>query len=133
MQVKNVTSGVTIAEKQSVRILCMEKRQLGKHFLRQWRKHRGLSLRKLADRMEIEPGVPITSHANIGRIETFQQPYSQDIMEAAATALGCTVTDLLTVDPSKEGEVVDLLALIRSKDPETVKAILAGLPNARAS
>lgn len=79
--------------------------------------------------MEIEPGVPITSHANIGRIETFQQPYSQDIMEAAAVALDCTVEQILTVDPTKEGEVVDLLALLRDKDPATVRAILSGLPS----
>lgn len=107
----------------------MVERELGKHFLREWREASGLSLRKLANRMEKEPGVPITSHANLGRIETFQQPYSQEIMEAAAHALGCTVVDLLTVDPSKEGEVVDLVRLLREKDPETVRAILQGLPS----
>lgn len=106
----------------------MAKRELGHHYLKQWRVYRGLSLRKLADRMELEPGVPITSHANIGRIENFQQPYSQEIMEAAASALECTVIDLLTVDPTKDGEVIDLLSLLRSRDPETVRAILAGLP-----
>lgn len=114
-------------------VLWMEKRQLGKHFLRQWREYRGLSLRKLAERMEVEPGVPLTSHANLGRIETFQQPYSQEILEAAAIALGCTVSDLLMVDPTKEGEVVDLLRLLKDKDPETVRAFLQALPNQRAS
>lgn len=111
----------------------MEKRQLGKHYLREWRQYRGLSLRKLADRMEVEPGIPITSHANLGRIETFNQPYSQEILEAAATALECSVPDLLTVDPTKDGEVVDLLRLLREKDPETVKAFLQALPNRQAS
>jgi hypothetical protein len=79
--------------------------------------------------MEAEPGVPITSHANIGRIETFQQPYTQEIIEAAAHALDCTVEQILTVDPTKDGEVIDLLALLRDKDPETVRAILSGLPS----
>lgn len=79
--------------------------------------------------MEIEPGVPITSHANIGRIETFQQPYTQDILEAAAAALNCTVEQILTVDPTKDGEVIDLLSLLRDKDPTTVRAILEGLPS----
>lgn len=106
---------------------------MGKHYLREWRKHRGLSLRKLADRMESEPGIPITSHANLGRIELFQQPYSQEILESAAAALECSVSDLLSVDPTKDGEVIDLLRLLRSKDPETVKAILQALPNAQAS
>lgn len=111
----------------------MTKRELGKHYLRQWREHRGLSLRKLADRMELEPGVPMTSHANIQRIERFEQPYSQEILEAAALALDCSITDILTVDPSKDGEVVDLLALLRKKDPETVMAFLNAIPNANAS
>jgi transcriptional regulator with XRE-family HTH domain len=107
----------------------MVERVLGRHFLREWRKFRGLSLRGLADRMEAEPGIPITSHANIGRIETFQQPYTQEIIEAAAHALDCTVEQILTVDPTKDGEVIDLLSLLRDKDPETVRAILSGLPS----
>ena len=107
----------------------MAERILGKHFLRQWREYRGLSLRKLADRMEIEPGIQLTSHSNLGRIETFLQPYGQEILEAAADALGCSITDILTVDPTKDGEVVDLLRLLRQKDPTTVRAILEGLPS----
>ena len=107
----------------------MSDRTLGKHYLRQWREYRGYSLRKLADRMELEPGVSITSHANLGRIETFQQPYSQEILEAAAVALSCTVRDLLEVDPTKDGDVVDLMTLIRRKDPATVMAFLNALPD----
>lgn len=78
----------------------MAKRSLGTHFLKQWREFRGLSLRKLAAKMEIEPGVELTSHANIGRIENFQQSYSQEIMEAAAEVFGCSVAEILTVDPT---------------------------------
>ncbi|RCL01042.1 MAG: hypothetical protein JSC189_000916 [Candidatus Tokpelaia sp. JSC189] len=102
----------------------MKKAALGKHFIRQWRKYRGLSLRKLADRMEIEPGVPLTSHANIGRIETFQQPYSQEILEAIAISLNVSVTDLLTVDPTKDGEIVDLLRLIKDENREQITKVL---------
>lgn len=107
----------------------MTKRHLGEHYLRQWREYRGLSLRALADRMESEPGVQLTSHANIGRIEKFQQPYTQEIMEAAAVALNCTVRDLLEVDPSKDGEVVDLMRLLKRKDMDTVRAFLSALPD----
>lgn len=102
-------------------------RALGKHFIREWREYRGLSLRKLADRMEKSPGVPLTSHANIGRIETNQQPYSQDILEAIADALNVSVTDLLTVDPTKDGEVVDLVRLIKAKDRDAAIRILRAL------
>lgn len=105
----------------------MEKRQLGKHYLRQWREHRGLSLRKLADRMEVEPGVPVTSHANIGRVETFQQPYTQELLEAAAAALDCTVSDILTIDPTKNGEVVDLMRLINDRNRDQAIRVLKAL------
>lgn len=102
---------------------------LGHHYLRAWREYRGLSLRGLANRMESKPGELLTSHANLGRIETFKQPYSQEILEAAAVALDCTVEQILTVDPTKDGGVVDLLALLRDKDPATVRAFLTALPS----
>lgn len=107
----------------------MANRRLGRHYIKQWRKHRGYSLRKLAGMMEREPGEQMTSHANIGRIENFEQPYSQEILEALAIALQSTVTNLLTVDPSKDGDVVDIMQMIVTKDRDTVLAILAGLPD----
>lgn len=91
----------------------MTHRDLGKHYLREWREYRGLSLRRLADRMEVEPGVPLMSHANIGRVEKGEQPYTQELLEAAAVALDTTVADLLTVDPNVEDAVAQLNALLR--------------------
>jgi len=127
-QYKSVSPHVTMALPQRGRLSRMTERPLGRHYLKAWRKYRRLSLRALADRMEREPGVPLTSHANIGRIENFQQPYSQEIIEAAAAALNCSVTDILSVDPTKGGEVVDLMALLKGKDMDTVRAILSALP-----
>jgi transcriptional regulator with XRE-family HTH domain len=94
----------------------MAERTLGKHFIRQWREYRGYSLRKLAAMMEREPGEQLTSHANLGRIETFEQPYTQEILEALSVALKADVVSLLTVDPNKDGEVVDLVRLITAKN-----------------
>lgn len=104
-------------------------RKYGKTFIREWRKYRGLSLRRLADRLELNGPDETFSHASIGRIEKGQQPYSQPVLEAIAHALNVEVHHLLSVDPTKEGDVVDLLALLKGKDPETVRAILAGLPS----
>lgn len=104
-------------------MLFMAERKLGKHYIREWRAYRGLSLRRLAERMEIEPGVLLTSHANIQRIEKYEQPYAQDILEALAVALEVSATDLLSVDPTKEGEVVDLLRLIKRHDPNLLKKL----------
>lgn len=79
------------------------------HYIREWRKKRRLSLRRLAARMESEPGEQLISHASIGRIETGEQPYSQDILEALAVALDVSKSDLLEMDPDKEGEIIDLV------------------------
>lgn len=106
----------------------MAERQLGKHYLKEWRKKRGLSLRKLADRMETEPGVPLMSHANIGRIENFEQPYTQELLEAAAEALECSVSDLLSVDPTKDGKVIDIMDLVRGRDPDLIRRLIEALP-----
>ena len=98
-----------------------------KHFVRAWREHRGLSLRKFADLLESAPGVPLMSHANIGRIETGEQPYTQDFLEAAARALKVSPVTLLTVDPAKDGEVVDLVRAIQERNDETAMSVLRTL------
>lgn len=92
----------------------MAERTLGKHYLRQWREYRGLSLRKLADRLEREPGEQLMSHANIGRVETYEQPYSQELIEAAAIALECSVSDLLTRDPFVDDALADLNRILQA-------------------
>ena len=96
-------------------------------YLRQWREHRGLSLRRLAERMETEPGVELISHASLGRIEKGQQPYSQPIIEAAAVALNVSVPMLLEMDPTKEGEVVDLVRQMDERKREQAIALLKAL------
>ncbi len=107
----------------------MKTQQREKHFVREWREYRGLSLRAFADLLETEPGVPLMTFVNIGRIETGKQPYTQDFLEAAAEALKCSVVDLLTVDPTKEGEVVDLLRILRDKKDAQTMAVLKALAN----
>lgn len=107
-------------------MLCRMKRQTYRpSYIRQWREHRGLSLRGLADRLEEEPGGDLLiSHASLGRIERGLQPYSQPILEALAQALDCSVTDLISVDPTKEGDVVDLLRHLPEDKREQAAAYL---------
>lgn len=104
----------------------MVERKYSKTFIREWREHRGLSLRRLADRIEMPDGETL-SHASIGRIENGQQPYSQPILEALAHALDVEVTDLISVDPTKEGEVVDLVRLINDKNRDQAIRILRAI------
>lgn len=64
-------------------------------FVRQWREHRELSQEALADRLHM-------SAAQLSRIETGKQPYTQDFLEAAADALRTDVPSLLMRNPLKE-------------------------------
>jgi transcriptional regulator with XRE-family HTH domain len=68
-----------------------------RHFIREWRKHRGLTQPQLAERI----GVSVSS---ISQLETYKQGYSQATLEALADALNCEPADLLIRDPlSREG------------------------------
>lgn len=105
----------------------MAERKHSKTFVREWRKYRGLSLRKLADRIELHGPNETFSHASIGRIENGEQPYTQPVIEALAEALDVSVSDLLTVDPSKDGEVVDLMRMIDDKNRDAAIRVLRAL------
>lgn len=94
----------------------MAKPKYRRTFIREWREHRDLSLRELSARLEHEPGGRSFSHASIGRIENREQPYTQPIIEAIASALRVDVYDLLYVDPTKEGEVVDFNRVLKNLD-----------------
>lgn len=104
----------------------MAKKTYKPTYIREWRESRGLSLRGLAARMESEPGVELISYAQLQRIEKGQQPYSQPILEAAATALNVTVAELLSNNPTKDGAVIDILrALSESEKEQAIKILRA--------
>lgn len=121
---------VTTRNRENANLLLMDdKRTYKPTYIKQWREHRGLSLRRLADRLEVEDenGKAI-SYVSINRIEKGLQPYSQPILEAIAHALAVDVVDLLSVDPTKEGDVVDLMDLLRNRDPDLVRRVIEALP-----
>lgn len=69
-----------------------------RHFIKEWRKHRGLTQEQLADRI----GVATSS---ISQLERFQQGYSQATLEAIAYALQCEPADLLVRNPTDEDAI----------------------------
>lgn len=68
------------------------KRPFRPTFIRQWRKHRGLTLELLADRIGMSVG-------NLSMIERAKTGYTQETLEMLADALQCTPADLLMRDP----------------------------------
>lgn len=87
-----------------------------KHYLKEWREKFGLSLAKVAARMEREPGVELISAMSLSRIERGLQPYSEPILEALSAAYDVPVWALISVNPLVDGDVVDLVQMIRSKN-----------------
>lgn len=84
-----------------------------KHHIKAWRLYRRLSLRRLADRLPCDAnGNPMASHTRLQRVETGLVSYDEPLLHALAYALNCSISDLLGVDPTKDGEVIDLLRLM---------------------
>jgi transcriptional regulator with XRE-family HTH domain len=81
------------------------------HFIREWRKHRGLTQEQLAERIG-------TTKASISRIETGEQPYTQDFLEACADALMTEPGSLVMrnpLDPDGPWSVWDDLRPVQRK------------------
>lgn len=79
-------------------------------YFKQWRKASHLTQKQVVDRLELhdDPNLPHTE-ASLSRIENGKQPYSQGILEALADIYQCEPEDLIGRDPTKEGQVVDLV------------------------
>ena len=89
-----------------------------RHFLKEWRKHRGYNQTQLAEMIG-------TSVGNLSRIETLQQQYTQDFMDLACEALNIDMPSILMRNPlepeaiwsiwdqAKQGEKVQITELAR--------------------
>lgn len=64
-----------------------------RHFIREWRKHRGLNQEQLAERLGI-------SRPQLSKIEKGSRKYDQAFLELAAEVLRCEPADLIVRDPS---------------------------------
>lgn len=66
-----------------------------RHFIREWRKHRNLTLERLAERIDV-------THGALSQLERGETNYTQPMLEALADALQCTPGDLVTRPPSHD-------------------------------
>ncbi len=81
-----------------------------RHFLREWRKYRGLTQEQLADRIGM-------SGSNISLLERGKQNYTQRIIEELALALGTTPASLLAQNPADQNEVSLLIDKLQRLSP----------------
>lgn len=70
------------------RMVCTRFKQRRRIFVREWRKHRGLTLEQLGERVGMTQG-------NLSHLERGMIPYNQDTLEALADALGTDAPSLL--------------------------------------
>lgn len=79
---------------------CMtQRRQFRRTFIREWRKHRHLTLEQLSSRLE-ELGQADLGPPALSMLERGQRAYTQQSLEAIANALSTDVASLLMRDPS---------------------------------
>lgn len=67
------------------------------------------------------------SHSQLSRIETFKQPYNQELLEALAELYMCDVVDLLIRDPSDPEGMWTIWDQAKPGERRRIAAIAAAL------
>lgn len=94
-----------------------------RQFFKAWRKHFGLTQERAVERLDG------WSQMKLSRIESGTTVWNANDLADLEQAYGVTAELLLNVDPEKEGDVVDLLQIMRKKDLAVVRAIIENLPS----
>ena len=95
------------------------KRHRQKHFFREWREHCELSQDRAVERLG-------WSKSKLSRIENGLTPFNEDDLYTAAEAYATTPELLLTVNPLKDGEVIDLMRILKGADDDQ-RALISDL------
>jgi transcriptional regulator with XRE-family HTH domain len=103
------------------------------HFLREWRKHRELTLEQVAERIELlsaaraaaDPEVrPMSmTHATLSRIERGKLPYNQHLLELLADIYQADIPSLLIRDPQAADAIWSIWDQLRPVEREQVVEI----------
>jgi transcriptional regulator with XRE-family HTH domain len=79
------------------------------HYFREWRKHRRLTQAQAAERAGVD-------QSTLSRLENAKIQYEERTLEALSFAYDCEPHELLTVNPTKDGDVIDISDLLKSAD-----------------
>jgi transcriptional regulator with XRE-family HTH domain len=95
------------------------KRKRQKHFFKEWREKLGVTQDTAINRLG-------WTQSKLSRIENGKTPYDQDDLETLEEAYGISKESLLSVNPWKEGEVIDLVGIVnKMSDQDKVAALKA--------
>ncbi len=103
-------------------------------YLKEWRKKAGLTQAQVVARLEIhgDDKLPSTG-ASLSRLENGSQPYSERVLLALADIYSCEPWELIGRNPTKEGEVIDMVRLLDERERERVRAYIEGMRAGNAS
>lgn len=100
-------------------------------YIRAWREEKGLTLDQMVGRLA-ELGVD-TTVASLSRIERGKQPYSQDIIEAIAEALGVTMSHLTERNPTMPpAKIINFLDHLNPSEVQRAEDVLRAMFGERA-
>lgn len=103
----------------------MNERVRQKTFIREWREHRGLSLRQLEAKLVQGPDAdPAITFASLSRLERGLQPYTQDALEAIASALEASPADLLAVNPNHDSDYFHMYNVLDFNGKQEVRSYM---------
>lgn len=94
------------------------KRRLPRQFFRAWREHLDLTQERALDRLDG------WSQSKLSRIESGTTVWNALDLADLEVAYGVSAWHLQNVDPTKDGEVVDLMAMLDDSNRETVTRML---------
>jgi len=101
----------------------MAKEQKKLHYLPEWIAFKKLSYRRLAQRLEKQPGEELLSSSSLGRIAKGEQPLDAEVLHALAAAFDCAPEDIIGINPMLKPELIDFFAAarrLRGRSPEKI-------------
>lgn len=97
-----------------------KKRKFRPTYIRAWRKHRDLTLERLASRIDM-------TTSNLSKTERGEQAYTQPVLEALADALTCSPGDLIMRPPGTRNELQVLVESLSGEAQEQAIAVITAL------
>jgi transcriptional regulator with XRE-family HTH domain len=91
-----------------------------RHFIRQWRKHRGLTQERLAERIGI-------ARSYLTKIERGDRRYDQPFLEAASDALRCEPADLIMRDPTATASIWSIWEQLSPTERVQAEAVIRAI------
>jgi len=97
-----------------------------RHFVREWRKHRGLTLVQLADRVSVAMEAEGFDHSQLSKIERHITTLNEDRLYAIAESLNVE-PGLIFVHPDVANRRQKLAAIADNKSDEQVERIVEAI------